>query len=157
MRISYSIQIKQLDYLYQLIQNSLKTRSMIKGWCITVWSAVAVIIIVQLNNSAESTLINENLFWSILSLPIVFFWMADSVERAREYLYKEQVKNIEKDIVSGKEKIESADELFIMSSYDKFDVWKKIQYCVSSSVSGETIWSFYPILIVFSFIFTRLI
>lgn len=153
MQVSYRQYNDQLNYLHQLVQNSLRMRSMIKSWCITIWSAIAVITLTQWNDS----IVPNHLLFGVLLAPVIFFWIADSVERAREYLHKKQIMDIEKDIVSGKDNIESANELFVMSVYDKFTKRKKFEYCIKSSIGGETILSFYPILITISAIAIYLI
>jgi len=149
MNVSYNHYKDQLDYLYQLVQNSLRVRSTIRSWCITIWSAIVVVGITQ-------NIENKTLFW-ILFAEILFFWIADSVERAREYLHRDQIIGIEEDIVSGKSVVNSANEFFALSGYDKNMTIKKLKYCIKSFLTAETIYSFYPLFILMSLAFVNLI
>ena len=158
MIISEAQQNRQLDYLYRLLQGSLKTRTTIKGWCITVWSAVAIIILARWDSLSEQNQINEFLLLvAVLTVPLFLFWIFDSVERAREYFYKKQMEKIEKDIFNGVDYIKSAGELFVMSAYGNITMWEKFKCCLKSSICSETIFSFYPVLIAASLIFVGLI
>ena len=126
-----------------MIQNSLTSRSAIKNWCVTVWSGVLVLGIAQ-------KITESFIFILILVGGTIFFWLADAVERTREQFYRNQIIEIEEGIVSGKDTISSAGELFALSVYKKNTWRKKLKEFVKSCITSETIISFYPILIVVS-------
>ncbi len=120
---------EQLNHLYKLLEVNLRTRTIIKGWCVT--TLLALIII-----SYEKEFLIER----YMIIIIIIFWFIETIEGARTFLYGMQMSKIEKKIIENRD-IEESD--FAVSMYKKLTRAQKIKFFYIKAFTGETIISFY--------------
>lgn len=152
MKISLEQLNQNLSYLYRLYDDSLKARSVIKNWCITVWSGIIIIIITDKISSSLD--INKYLIIIILPLIVIlFFWFLEAIEGARTRLFKEQIIRLENGIANKQLNFKETKDVFPMSGYNEIGKGKKINYFYRSIFFNETLTLFYFILSLASALF----
>lgn len=151
MKISEIILGRQLEYLHQHLQVNIRSRTIIKGWCITVWLGIIIIMLTQ--RDVFSQLRTQLTIFG----PIIFFWVLEAVEAALTVLDKKQMLEIEKRLAEKKFEVSEASECFIISRYEKFTRSDKFCAFITSFFTGEMILSFYAMLAFASVIFLWLL
>ncbi|MEQ9370975.1 MAG: hypothetical protein RIG63_18395 [Coleofasciculus chthonoplastes F3-SA18-01] len=142
---------KQLDHYYSWILNDKRQSVMTRCWCVTVWTAMVVLITLsQLNLSPWRFII-------IINLPVFLFWMLDGFQNSFTNLNEQHAMSIEQALVSDKLEGFELGEHLLISSHNHTPFFFKVRAFLASIFLQETLFLFYLMLFLASVVLVMLL
>lgn len=146
MEIDIKVLKEQLSHAHVRYEIVFRHCATIKNWCITVWIAILIGIFIKKAISEGSiTLI-------VLVLPILLFWILESIYAAGMILLVSFESEIEKRIVEKNFSIENTSDIMLTSMFKAISFKQKLIAVLKAAFTLETILFFYLILLILSLI-----
>ncbi len=137
---------KQLELGHNRQQAYFNHRMQIKNWCITVWTAASAIVLTQKDSFTFATAL------SFLIIPILIFWLNESMFGAAEWFTVLQISKLERRIADKNYKFKTPSEIFIVSNFLEYNWKKRAKEFIVAIFTMRTTVFFYLLLIVVSII-----
>ncbi|MFX0195734.1 MAG: hypothetical protein ACFFCW_06390 [Candidatus Hodarchaeota archaeon] len=132
---------EQLQQLRQREEIYFRQRAFIKNWCVTVWSAILLVIFTRISHTDRIEAI------LILGFPVLFFWGLEGISDAIQSLYGEHSIELEKRISENRLSVDNPVEVFMSSRHLQFSTSDKAIAFFKSTFTRETVLVFYLCLI----------
>ena len=140
-------QVGKLIDEYQFLK---RIRLQIKGWAITVSTAVLIGIA---THKLVLSLIGAIV---LVGLPVVAFWILEAMYAAIGIHREQQIQELEKRLAKGNLSLHNPLEIYFMSRYLQFNQKDSFKAAFQALFREETVWIFYAGLMISSVLFVLL-